>query len=153
MCNKGVHLLVKRILDQYKFLTIYRSVLFRIRTVSDKRCRGNQNTRVQQLFFTENRAVFKITWKNIEKRGGPQMTNIIWRMRIARWIIKATNTHTEYVILIAFALQQWLQERALMLRYTYISCLLSFLVALWSNAGYGSLFMRFLNHTTPQHNR
>ena len=123
MCNKGVYLLVKRILDQYKFLTISRSVLFRIRTVSDKRCRGNQNTRVQQLFFTENRAVFKITWKNIEKRGGPQMTNIIWRMRIARWITKATNTHSQNVILITFPLQQWLHERASVLSYKFIACL------------------------------
>jgi hypothetical protein len=29
-----------------------------------------------------------------------------------------TNTHTEYVILIDFPLQQWLHERASMLRYT-----------------------------------
>jgi len=35
-----------------------------------------------------------------------------WRMRIACWITKATNTHSEYVILIAFPLQQWLLERA-----------------------------------------
>jgi hypothetical protein len=34
-----------------------------------------------------------------------------------------------------------------MLRHTYTVCLLSFLVALWSNAGYGSSFMRFPNHT------
>ena len=26
----------------------------------------------------------------------------IWPMRIASWITKATNTHSEYVILIAF---------------------------------------------------
>jgi len=31
-------------------------------------------------------------------------------------------THTGIVILIAFLLQQWLQERASMLRYTYIAC-------------------------------
>jgi hypothetical protein len=43
----------------------------------------------------------------------------IWRMRIACWIPKATNTntHTEYVILIAFALQQWLRERGPLLRH------------------------------------
>jgi hypothetical protein len=41
-------------------------------------------------------------------------------MRIARWIPKATNTHSEYAIFIAFPLQQWLHERVLMLRYTYI---------------------------------
>jgi len=28
-------------------------------------------------------------------------------MRIAYWIPKATNIHSEYVILIAFPLQQW----------------------------------------------
>ena len=33
---------------------------------------------------------------------------IIWRMRSACWIPKATNAHTGFVILIAFPLQQWL---------------------------------------------
>jgi hypothetical protein len=36
---------------------------------------------------------------------------VIWRMRIACRIPKATNTHSEYVLLIAFLLQQWLHER------------------------------------------
>ena len=34
-----------------------------------------------------------------------------------------TNTHSTYVILIAFPLQKWLHERASTLRYTYIACL------------------------------
>jgi len=34
--------------------------------------------------------------------------NIIWRMSTACWITKATDTHTEYEILIAFLLQQLL---------------------------------------------
>jgi len=55
---------------------------------------------------------------NILEAGRPQMK--IWRMRIAWWIPKATNTHSEYVILIAFPLQQLLQGRATMLRYTFI---------------------------------
>jgi hypothetical protein len=46
---------------------------------------------------------------NIVEPDRPQMT--IWRMRIACWVTKATNTHSEYVILIAFLLQKWLQER------------------------------------------
>ena len=33
-------------------------------------------------------------------------------MRIACRVPKATNTHSEYVILIAFPLQQWLHESA-----------------------------------------
>jgi len=40
-------------------------------------------------------------------------------MRTAYYIPKATNTHSEYVILIAFPQEKWLHERASMLRYTY----------------------------------
>ena len=47
----------------------------------------------------------------------------IWRMRIACWIPKATNTHSQYVTLIAFPPQQLLHARASMLRYTYIDCI------------------------------
>ena len=72
-------------------------------------------------FFFENRAVYEIMWKDIVERDRPQMT--IWRMRLACWIPKATNIHSEYVIFIAFPLQQWLYERASMLRYTYTGCL------------------------------
>ena len=45
--------------------------------------------------------------------------NIIRRMRFAYWVPKVANTHSEYVILIAFPQQQWLRERAPMLHYTY----------------------------------
>jgi hypothetical protein len=48
--------------------------------------------------------------------------NKIWRMRFACWITKATGTHSEYVILVAFPLQQWLPERGAVLRYAYIAC-------------------------------
>jgi len=40
------------------------------------------------------------------------------RMRCACWTTKAKNTHSEYVIVIAFPRQQWLRERASMLRYS-----------------------------------
>jgi hypothetical protein len=56
-------------------------------------------------------------WKNLVERGSSQMA--IWRMRIACRIPKATNTHSERVRLIAFPLQQWLHERATVLRFTY----------------------------------
>ena len=41
----------------------------------------------------DNRAGYEITWKNIAEPGRPQM--IIWRMRIASFIPKATNTRSE----------------------------------------------------------
>ena len=64
------------------------------------------------------------SWDDVEifvEPGRPQIT--IRRMRIAWRITNATNTHSEYVILIAFPLQQRLHEHASMLRYTYIACL------------------------------
>ena len=52
----------------------------------------------------------------------------IRRMRIACWIPKATDTNSEHAIRIAFPLQQWLYERASMLRSTYTACLLIFVI-------------------------
>jgi hypothetical protein len=44
-------------------------------------------------------------WKNIVEPDRPQMT--IWHMQIVCWITKATDTHSEYLILIFFPRQQW----------------------------------------------
>jgi hypothetical protein len=59
----------------------------------------------------------------VEKYGTARQAtdeNIIRRMRFACWITKAADTSSEYVILIAFPRQQWLRERASILRYTHI---------------------------------
>ena len=75
------------------------------------------------------RAVYEIMWKNVVERGMQQMA--IRRMRIACCIPKATRTHartrthTEYVIPIALLLQQWLKDRASMLRHKYIACIVT----------------------------
>jgi len=50
--------------------------------------------------------------------------NKIRRKHSACWITKAKDTHSEYVILIAFQLQQWLRQRASMLPLC-IQCLYS----------------------------
>jgi hypothetical protein len=50
-----------------------------------------------------------------------------WRMYIACWMSKATNTHSEYLILIVFRLQQRLEERTSVLRYTHIARLVNFI--------------------------
>jgi hypothetical protein len=65
-------------------------------------------------------------WDNVEKycRAGQATDgNIIRRMRIACWIPKATNAHSEYEIRIAFQQQQWLHERASMLCYNTLPVL------------------------------
>jgi hypothetical protein len=56
-------------------------------------------------------------WYNTVQQDRPQMT--IWRMRIAFWIPKATDTYSEYVIIIGFPRRNWLRERVLLLRLTY----------------------------------
>jgi hypothetical protein len=57
-------------------------------------------------------------WKNTVESGRP-----IRRMRTLCRITKATDTHSYYLIVIAFPRQQWLLERASLLRYTYFACL------------------------------
>ena len=58
-------------------------------------------------------------WEHIVVRGGPRMTILL--MRNARSNPQARNTHSPYVILITFPLQQWFRERALMLPYTSVT--------------------------------
>jgi hypothetical protein len=69
----------------------------------------------------ENRAAYDIKQNNVVDTGRPQMS--IWRKRNACWIPKAKSTHSDYVIVIAFPLQQWFNERVSLLRYTFIACL------------------------------
>jgi len=73
--------------------------------------------------FFENLAVYETRWKNTVEPGRPQMTT--WRMRIVCWIHTAPNTHSEYVIRIAFPPQQHLHESASMLRHIFFACLVT----------------------------
>jgi hypothetical protein len=73
------------------------------------------------FFFFENLSFYEKIWKDFLKPDRPQKTT--WRMRITCRIPKSTGTHTQYAIHIACPLQQWLNERAWMLRYTYVACL------------------------------
>jgi len=107
----------------YICLTICSLVLFGRKNISCK-SRENQNMHFMynNLFFLFRKACR--SEDNVEKilysQDRPQVTK--WHTRIACWTRKSINTHSEYVILITFSLQQWLFERASMLRYTYIDC-------------------------------
>jgi hypothetical protein len=75
-------------------MVISRWILLRMRNVSDKSCRQNQNTHF--MFRDFSRKSCRL-WDNVEKYGtAGQATdgNIIRRMRTACWITKATDTHT-----------------------------------------------------------
>jgi hypothetical protein len=101
-------------------MVISRCVLLRVRNVSNKNCRDNQNTH-----FVFGKFLFQKScglWDNVEKycrTGQKTRDNITWRMRIACWKTKGTNTHSECVVFIAFPREEWLRERASLLRYMY----------------------------------
>ena len=117
--------------DQRTFTIIFRSFLLRMRNVSDKSCRENQNIHFASSNFSfPSRSAFEITWKTYGTARQVTGDSFIRRMRFACRVTKATDTHSEYAILIAFPLQQWLCERASMLRYTYSACLVFILTKL-----------------------
>ena len=62
-------------------------------------------------------------WEKYCRAGQATDDDIIRRMRTVSWIPMAADTSSEYVIRIAFPLQQWLHERAYVLRNTYTACL------------------------------
>ena len=102
---------------------ISRSFRLRMRNVSDK-ILGKIKTHIiySTAFFFENRTVYEIRWKNNVEQGKPQKT--IWRMSVECWLPKATNTYTEYLILIVFLLLQWLKNAPLSyVTRMYIACL------------------------------
>jgi len=53
---------------------------------------------LNNFFFFENPSVYEAMWKNIVDTGWPQVP--IWRKPISCWTLRATNTHSEYVILL-----------------------------------------------------
>jgi len=52
------------------------------------------------IFFPENHAVYEIMWKNMVHSDRPQIK--IRCMCIECWVPKATNTYSQYVILISY---------------------------------------------------
>jgi hypothetical protein len=99
-------------------------ILLRMRNVSDKNCTENQKhiACLITFFFFVNHVIYKMTWKNMGQPDGPQMTiqNSAFELHPGKLRLQ---THSEYVILIAFPLQQWSRKRALMWRYTCTACL------------------------------
>jgi len=80
--------------------TLLRMKFFFYTTVIEK----SKHKIYAQKFVFENRAVYETKWKNIVQPDRLRTTT--WRMRIACWIPKSRNRHSEYVIPITFPLQQ-----------------------------------------------
>jgi len=90
----------------------------------------------------------------LEKYGTARQAtgdNVIWQMRVAWWITKTTDTHSEYVILIAFPLQQRIRERAPILSCTYNAYLVctNLHVSAYKEDGVASLLSKFLRLLKP----
>ena len=94
------------------------------------------------ITFFRSAFVYEIIWKYILQPGRLWMK--IECTHIAYRIPKATSTHSDYVILMDFPLQQWLDKRASMLRYTYIVSLVNtwFLIHVNENLHYFSYVIR-----------
>jgi len=81
-----------------RFFIISHSILLTPRKVSNV---VKENKKLCSATFSKIVPFFfEIMWEKCVERARPQMT--IWRMRIACWITKATITHLQYVIFIAF---------------------------------------------------
>jgi hypothetical protein len=127
-----------------------------------KKCRKCVETSVdtwRHMFsnFFRQIPIYEKTWINIIDRGRPQMA--IWRIRVACWIPKATNTHSEYVILIAFS-QQVLALKPLHVTlnlycvYCYFVCktLLSLLTPVTLPTSHNTAISHHI-HTSPCHTK
>jgi hypothetical protein len=64
-------------------------------------CRENPKHFLCHSNFLKNHAVNEIILRNIVETDRPWMT--VWNMCIACWITKATNTCSEYVILLFYS--------------------------------------------------
>jgi hypothetical protein len=67
---------------------------------------------------------------------------MIWRIRIACWILKATEKLSEYVTFIDFPWQQWLRQRASVLCYSTLPALLCAISNGMNKCGLGFIMLR-----------
>ena len=104
---------------QHIFMIISLSFLLRMRTVSNKVVEKiKTHISCSVTFFRKSCGL----WDNVEKRcrvGEATDANITRHTHFASWITKATNTYSEYVILIASPWQQWLRGHGSTIHYTY----------------------------------
>ena len=75
--------------DQCAILTISRTILLRIRNISEKNAVQKIKTRLPHKILP-----FELMWKNMIQPYRSQKA--IWRMRIQCWMTKATDTHSRH---------------------------------------------------------
>jgi len=107
--------------DLCTFIIASCQILLRMRNVLGKSCRKKNTNFVFSSIFHK----LCHMWDTVQKYGTPGQTtvdNVLWCTCFAHWISKAVDTHPEYVILIAFPLQQSFANTP----YCYVICTLHF---------------------------
>ena len=131
-------------------MVISRWIILRMRNALDKSCRENENTCSVFSNFSENRAVYEIMSKNVVETEGHKWRHnmahtccMLDKQRYtrarafthprarahphARMHARArahTHTHTEICNIYCFSTATIIHERASILRYAYVVCLL-----------------------------
>ena len=119
-CHENVTRVTGTLLeDRYTFLIISRSFLRRVWCFRQNLWIKSKDILCSVTFFFLNRTFYEIMWKNSVERSRPHCACALH----AGCLTLLIRAHTICVILFAFPLQEWLHERALMLCYTYIICL------------------------------
>ena len=76
------------------------------------------------FFFFENSVVISENVEKYRRAGQATDDNMAHpHYMLDTYGYRHTHTHTEYALIIDFRLLQWLHERASMLHYTYIDCI------------------------------
>jgi len=89
-------------------MTKSRQVILSLKNVLDKNCRENQNTHLMVNKFSRKSCLLRESVQKYFRAEQAIHDKIIGCKCTACWISQAIDTHSEYVLLIAFLLQQWL---------------------------------------------
>jgi len=109
--------------DLCAFMILFRALLLRVRNILDRIYRENHKHISCNIFLSDNRARYGIMWKNMIEPDR-RHDGIIRLMRIAFWLTRDTDTHSEYVILL-FAGNNGYSNAPQCCVYTYFACVVS----------------------------
>jgi len=101
------------------------SCVLRMRYISEESYGESQNTHFMfRNFSFKKSCLFCDKFRKYGRSRQATDDDIVLRMRFACRINKTTDTHSEFVIPVAFPQQKWLRERPSVSRNTYIACAL-----------------------------
>jgi hypothetical protein len=117
--------------DQYTFLTVSHRILLRLRNVSHKSCRENQNT---HFVFNNFYKKWYHLWDNVEKYCKAGQATDDCRVHTQCKLDTQGYTYTSTICNTYYFLpQQWLHKHASVLHYTYNVCLVAMYVNIATN--------------------